>query len=96
MCFKFLIAKLSRIAPLLNSCGQFDEQLDAIGLNLCFVCRAVAVDLAAAGAAVDDDKSFFGIGFCADRLHFPLAFAGAVAGIDVHVKRPEAEGAVIA
>ena len=57
---------------------------------------AVAVDLAAACATVDDNEAFFGIGLCADGLHRTFAFAGAVTGIDVHVKRPEAEGAVIA
>ena len=54
------------------------------------------MDLTAAGAFVNDDKALFGIGLCADGLHLPLAFAGAVAGVDVHVEGPEAEGAVIA
>ena len=57
---------------------------------------AVAVKLSALGASVNDDESLFGIGLCADRLHLPLAFAGAVSGIDVYVERPEAKGAVIA
>ncbi len=57
---------------------------------------AVAVDFAAFGTLMDDNKALFGIGFGADRLHLPLAFAGAVTGVDVHMKRPEAEGTVIA
>ena len=54
------------------------------------------MDLATAGASVNDDKSLFGIGLCADRLHLPPAFTGAVAGVDIHVERPETIGAVVA
>ena len=57
---------------------------------------AVAVDLAAFGATVDDDVSLFGVWLDANGLHSAAAGVGAVAGIDVHVKRPEAERAVVA
>lgn len=54
------------------------------------------MDLTAASASVDDDEPLFGVGLCADGLHLPLAFAGAISGVDIHVEGPEAEGAVIA
>ena len=81
---------------LLLSCGETDDQAQVIGLLLCLVCRAVAVDFSAFGATVVDDVSLFGIGLGADRLHCALAGVGTVAGKHVHVKRPQAEGAVVA
>lgn len=77
-------------------CGQFDEQIDVIGLNFCFVCGTVSADLAAFIAFVDDDVAFFGIGLHADRAEDTTAGVGAVTGIDVHVQGTEAFGAMIA
>ena len=80
----------------MNSCCQLDEQLDAVGLNLCFVCRAVAVDLTALGAAVNNDVSLACVGLGANRLHLSAARIGSVARVDVYVQRPEAKRAVVA
>ena len=77
-------------------CGQFDEQIDVIGLNFCFVCGTVSADFAAFIAFVDDNVAFFGIGLHADRAEDTTAGVGAVTGIDVHVQGTEAFGAMIA
>ena len=76
--------------------GQANEERFIVGLDLGLVGGAVAVDLAAARALVNDDKALFGIGLGANGLHLSAAFAGTVAGVDVHVERPEAEGTVVA
>ena len=57
---------------------------------------AAAGNGAADGAAVDDDEPPAGVRLGADRLHQPAAGVGAVAGVDVHVERPEAERAMVA
>ena len=56
---------------------------------------AVAVDLAALGAFVNDDVALFGVGLGGDRLHKPLALARAVARIYIEMLRPQAKGAMI-
>ena len=78
------------------SCRELDEQIDVIGLDLGFVCRAIASDLTAFVAFVDDDISFFRVRFHADGAEDTAAGVGAVAGIDVHVQGTEAFGAMIA
>ena len=60
------------------------------------MCCAVAMDLAAFGAAMNDDVSFAGIRLGTDRLHLPAAGVCSVTGIDVYVQRPETKRAVIA
>ena len=57
---------------------------------------AVAMDLAAFGALMNDDKSLFGVGLGTDRFHLPLTLTGAVSRIDVYVERPKAKGTVVA
>ena len=57
---------------------------------------AATADLPAFGAFRDDDIAFLGIGLGGDGLQIPPAGVGAVAGIDIHVPRPEAEGTVVA
>ena len=47
-------------------------------------------------AAMQDHKALAGIGLHADGLHLPAALVGAVAGIDIHVQTPQAEGAMVA
>ena len=76
--------------------GQLDEQIDVVGLDLGFVCGAVAADLAAFVAFVNDDVSFFGIGFHADGAQDPAASICAVSGVDIHMKRTKAFGAMVA
>ena len=56
----------------------------------------VAAKLAAFGAFVDDDVAPPGIGLNAEGHHFAATVGGAVAGIDVKVQGPQAEGAVVA
>ena len=67
--------------------GQFNDQIDVIGLNFGFVGGFISADLAAFFTTVDDDISFFGIGFCFDRAKDTAAGVGTVTRIDVHVKR---------
>ena len=56
---------------------------------------AATADLAAFGAAVDDDVTLAGVGLGADGLQQAAAFIGAVAGVDVHVDGPQAEWAMV-
>lgn len=77
-------------------CGEANEEGAVVGLHLCIVGSAVAVDFTAFGAAVIDDKSMLGIRLGADGLHLTAAGIGAVTGVDINVKRPETEGAMIA
>ena len=56
---------------------------------------AATADLAAFGTAMDYNVSFAGVGLGADGLQQAAAFIGAVAGVDVHVDRPQAEGAMV-
>ena len=57
---------------------------------------AATADLPAFGAFGDDDVPLLGVGLGGDGLQIPSAGVGAVAGVDVHVPRPEAEGTVVA
>ena len=61
-------------------------------------CRTVRVELAAAGAAMDDHPFAAAADADGDRLHAGAALVehGAVARPVVHVARPEAGGTVIA
>jgi hypothetical protein len=72
------------------------EQFHTVGLILCLMRGAVAVELTAFGASVNNNVALSRVGLNADRFHFPLAFAGAISGVDVYVKRPQAKGTVIA
>ncbi len=60
------------------------------------MCRTVADKLAAFFAFVNDDVAFFRIGDRRHRAKQPAAGVGTVAGIDIHVKRRKAKGAMIA
>jgi hypothetical protein len=60
------------------------------------VCRAVAVDLTAPGATVNNDVALSCIGLGANGLHLPAAGIGAVTGVDVYVQRPKTKRAVVA
>lgn len=75
--------------------GEADEETEVVGLYLCLMGGAIAAKLTAFGALVDDDKAFSRIGLHAQGHHFSTAFRGAVAGIDVQMERPQAEGAMI-
>ena len=77
------------------SCGEADEEGAVIGLDLCVIGGSVAAELAAFGTAVGNDVAVAGIGLGADGLHLTSAAVCTVAGVDVNVERPEAEGAVV-
>ena len=75
---------------------QLDDEHQVVGLHLGLVGGAATADLSAFGAFGDDDVPLLGIGLGGDGLQIPSAGVGAVAGVDVHVPRPEAEGTVVA
>ena len=77
-------------------CGKGYQLVDIVRLILCLVGSLVAFDLAALGTAVDDDIPLLGIGDTTDRLHRSTAFVGTVAGVNVYVQGPQANGAVVA
>lgn len=78
------------------TCCELNEQINVIGLNFGFVRRAIASDLAAFIALVDDDIALFRIGLYANGAKNAAAGVGAIAGVDIHVQGTEALGAVIA
>ena len=75
---------------------QANEQTMVVGLDFRVERGAVAADLSALCATVNDDKATARVGFGADRFHLAAAGVCAVAGIDVEVDRREAERAVVA
>ena len=79
-----------------SSCGKFYQKSYVVGLILCLVRRAVALDLTALGAFVDDNVALFGIGLHANRLHKAAAFVCPVAGIYVNVQGAQAKWTVVA
>ena len=81
-----------------QACGEANEEGPVVGLRFSVIGGAITADLAAFGAAMDDDVAVavFGIGLGADGLHLTAAGIGAIAGVDVDVEGPEAEGAMIA
>ena len=77
-------------------CGQFDEQIDVIGLNLCFVSCLVAVYFAAFCAFVKYYVPLFWVCNHFYGVHNSAAFAGSVAWVYIYVERAEALGAMVA
>ena len=75
--------------------GERDQKLEAVGLLLCLVGGFVSVNFAATRAFMNDYIAFFGIRHDLDRFHRCAAFAGAVTGIYVNVKRPKAIRAMV-
>ena len=74
---------------------ELDDELNIVGLYLGFVGGAIAMDLTAFRAFVDDNVALFGVGLGGDGLHKTLTLAGAVAGIYIEMLRPQAKGAVV-
>ena len=66
-------------------CRQSDQQGNIIRLDPRFIRRAIALDLSAFFAAVNDHISFFGVGLDLDRPHNTAAAARAIAGVDINV-----------
>ena len=58
--------------------------------------RPIAAKLTAFGTFVDDDKAAARVGLHTQRHHFAAAVRGAVPGVDVKMKRPQAKGTVVA
>ena len=56
----------------------------------------VADDSTAFVTAVDDDISLFGVRLRPYRAENSAAIIRSVTGVDIHVKRAEAEGAMVA
>ena len=82
--------------PLHFSNRQTDKKVAVVGLDFRVEGGAVAADLAALGASMDNDETATGIGLGADRFHRAAAGIGTVAGVDVHVERPKAKRAMVA
>ena len=65
--------------------GELDEQGHIVGLIFGVQSGAVAADLAAFCAFMNDNKAFFCVGLGAYRLELAAALVCAVTGIYVHV-----------
>ena len=57
---------------------------------------AISVNFSARLALVENDVALFRVRLDADGLHLSAAGICPVAGVDIYVQRPKAEGAVIA
>ena len=80
----------------LPSCGQLNDEHEVIGLDLGLVGGTATADLTAFFAFGDDDIPLLGIRLGGYGLQVAATGVGAVAGIDVHVPRPQAKGAMVA
>ena len=83
--FTLIFTKISQFGG-----GQFYQEVSVIVIR-----GAVTAELAAFGTAVYHDKTLLRVSKDLNRLKLPPTLTGAVAGIDIHVKRPEAVRAVI-
>jgi hypothetical protein len=93
--FEFHFEKASGCFALVI-CRKLDYKVEVIGLHLCLVSRFVSRNLAAFFAAVNDHVALFRVDLHADGLKCAAALRGAIAGVDVQMERPKAEGAVVA
>ena len=80
-----------------NPCRQTNEEGAVVGLNFGVVSGAVTAYFTALGATVDDDiaVAVLDIRLGADGLELAAAGIGAITGVDIDVKRPQAKGTVI-
>lgn len=79
---------------LVKSCGKSYKQVVIICLTA-LKSRLVSYRLATFIASMDNDISLFGIGKGLNRAKNTAAIVSSVAGVDINVKRAEAEGTVI-
>ena len=77
------------------TCGELDEQVGIIGLDLSVVCRLVADGGTAFFAAMDKNKSALRVGESLDRSEKTAAIVCPVPGIHVNVKGAKAERAMV-
>ena len=75
---------------------QTDQKADAVRLLLRLVRGTVAADLAALGAAVNDDVSLSRIRLDTNRLKLSTALVGSVSRVHVNVERPQTKRTVVA
>ncbi len=68
-----------RVLPLGDPCGEADEQVEVIGLDLRLVRRLVAHGRAAPLATVRDHKPLLRVGLASDRSEQPSAGICAIA-----------------
>ena len=74
---------------------QFNDQADIVRLYVSLVSRFATAKLAASLTSGYDDISFLQIRLGGYRLQFATARVGSVSGIDIHMERPKAKGAMI-
>ena len=67
--------------------GEFYEEASVVG-GVSLKSRLASAELSAFLTAVNDNKSFFGIGLGAYGTQSASAFVGSVTGVYVYVYRP--------
>ena len=77
------------------SACKLDDKVYIVGLYFCLVSGFVSVYLAAFGAFMENDISFFGVCYGFYGAHDTVALASSVAGIHVNVKGAETFGAMV-
>ena len=88
------------IAPLSNfylivSCGQLDEKVGIVGLDLGFVSRFVSYNGSALLAAVNDYITALRVGECLHGAENAAAGICAVSRVYINVERAKAERTMI-
>ena len=69
-----------------HPCGELDDEVGVVGLDLCLVCGLVADYRTAPVASVDDDISLFGIRLRPYRAQDSAAVVCSVTRIYIHVQ----------
>ena len=90
----FLHINDASFLALAKACGQLDKQVVIVGL-IALKGSLVANGLTTLIASVNDDKALLGVGESLYGTKDSLTLVGSVTGINIYVKRAEAEGTVI-
>ena len=76
-------------------CRKLDYKVHIIGLDFCLVGGAITYHLTAFLAFVDKHEAVLGIGLGTYGAKYATTGVGSVTGIYIHMKRAEAERAMV-
>ena len=91
----FPLTRSATLGGIHQTGGQRNDQTDIIGLYFRLMGGLTAAKLSASFAFGDDDISLLGIGLGRYGLQLASARIGTIPRIDIHMERPQAEGAMI-
>ncbi len=79
----------------LSVCGQLDQKIDIVGIDLGGVSRAISYARATAFAFMRDDIAALGVGVAEKRAQGAAAGVGAIPGHNINVARIKTKGAMV-